>query len=345
MNELFHGLKDGVGDTHRFGARVQRDASLSPAVFVKPRSTQIEELFLDQANAWSYFSRLFGFRIPGSVICEESWLGLSQDLGLFSVTSPFRRDREDSYAQAAGVWIALSTFLGITEQTADNVLMIQHPNGYAPVSVDIENLFYDVRSGIETGWIHSGIKAQMLEGYRPLAPDVLLDSFLRTAETCISVLPDLLRELEISLSGCPIRVFLRPTADYRLFQGRPESIPGQPLLTEEYWQLRARDIPYFFTFRDEPRLYCFSERYEIEECDAKHFSSVLMRAHQPIRELVRHDRLRHMLKLTALQIAHHFFPKEDNQSLVGEHFEFNCSDSKIFLKTKRFAVGTELSST
>lgn len=260
------------------------------------------------------------------------------------MTSVFRRDREGSYAQAAGAWMALSTFLGITEQTADNVLMIQTDAGFAPVSVDIENLFYDVRSGGETGFLNSGMKAQMLENYRPEVPEVLLDSFLRSAESCISVLPDLLHELEIALAGCPIRVFLRPTNDYRLYQGRPENVPGQPLLAEEYWQLRAGDVPYFFTFRDEPRLFYFSDRYEIEEVDARHLHGVFMRSHQSIRELVRQDRLRHLLKLTALQIAHRFFPKEENQSLVGEHFEFNCSDSKIFLKTKRFAVGTELSS-
>jgi hypothetical protein len=335
------------GFSPRFRPSVEKISADGRFYFRKNRSTKIEELF----SASHPFSRLLtpflGFEPIGGVISPGPWLGFSEDLSHRVRFSPVLRDQSMQYAIAGGAWLAISTLLGMTEIHSSDVVPVELDDGsLVPFPIDLESIEVPIRMGSETGWLSGGLNAGIDSPYQPREPEVFLDSFLRTAEAMIPVLPEILMQIERELYGQPIRIHLRPTSFYRPYlmgQKRLADVE-QPFLVEERIALRARTEPYFFTELGCGELLTVSPEGRIEKVDPQNLTSEFERKRPSARALLSMDRLHQVLKLTSLQIARFYFPKEENKTLCGETFEFNVSDSKIFLKTKRFSVGTPLSS-
>jgi len=345
QNHGWVGFEDGLSP--RFLSTVEKYSVDGMSYYRKNRSTKIEELFSGSSAFAKIWSRFLGFQMPGAVISPGQWLGFSEDLSKHSRFSPALRNASREYARAGGAWLSLSTLVGITDITAEDVVLLElDDQTVVPFPIDLEGIFSPIRMGSETGWLTGGLNAGLSTAYQPREPEILLDSFLRNAEALIPVLPELIIQLEHELETHPIRVSLRPKSAYLPYiQGKKRLAEVDiPFLVEERIALKAGQIPYFFTEIYDDQLFTVSQSGRIETVNLQHLESVWARVRPDSSAVIGVDRLHQVLKLTALQIARAYFPKEENKTLCGETFEFNVSDSKIFLKTKRFSVGTELSS-
>lgn len=265
-----------------------------------------------------------------------------------------RRDHCDGYARNAGKLLALSTLLGLIDLHYENVLACKSYCGtLEPIPVDLEMAFWDCISVTDTNLVPSnmtekskaGLNAGSLQPYNPKNPSLLLDAFLDTSDGLAGEVGDILTELEASLRGHPIRVLLRPTKDYRVMLRNSLDVrdtsglsnqlarPGQDLLKEELLQLKAGDIPYFFTLREpDPKLYCFTSPAVNSACDPEHFTPLFRNATRTVAELSQRKRIERLRMVSALHIFKAYHATWPESSLEGEHFtivrdgaKFSCS--------------------
>lgn len=345
------------GDSHRFGQRVEELALAGGTRFFnKPRSVLLEKLFLDPSYCPAWVRRHLPYNPAIAVASRSPWDGQVQALDTqdWSI-SDLRKCPQ--YARRAGALIAICTFLGITDLHFQNVLPQLETDGtWAPVPIDIECVFWDCVSAIDTNLISSpftlphetGLSVGSGEAYFPERPSLLLDGYLEASSHLLPVLEEVLVGIEREMGEHPIRVILRPTQDYRRLMTSTDPLrdaledqslarKGWGLIPEELVQLRAGDIPYFFVQRTaSPRLLWFESPGGITEATPRHFEKVLKSATPSVAELTLRERTKRLRTISALHIVKAFHSNWPASEMYGARFELQRDGASFALLTSDF---------
>jgi lantibiotic modifying enzyme len=351
------------GDSHRFGQRVKETQLGDGRAFIKPRSVLLEQMFLDRSIVRNQLSRFLPYSSILKVQSESTWNGTVSALDGDSHLDPNWANNSEIYAKRCGNLLAVTTLLGLVDLHHENILIVQDRNGDPePTPIDIEIAFWDCISAIDTNLIPSsltepkiaGFKGQLSQSFCPKYPQAILDGFLDTSAQLKTIIGDILETMERELKGHPIRVLLRATRDYRvLMSGNLNrntsrcaellSRPGIDLIDEEIEQLRAGDIPYFFTLREKnPQLYYFSKPGEISRCEPRHFEAVFRNASKPVSLLADLNRIQRLTTISALHIYKSFQSFWPKRCFEGENFSLERQGEKFFLRTPWFQAGATL---
>lgn len=299
-----------VGDRHNFNQRVSVREQGSRKIVLKPRTVFWEHFFLDSRSPFRAFLRRLGaiHETPDfDDILGSLEVAYEQDGG----TSSFVTAEPDSAAPdwhvRYGQLVGLASALGFLDLHKGNVL----PTSRRAQIVDLECVFHDSILPSETLLIP---KAAAEAARSPLAPLPLaleqVDQILTGAESTLQFLrihrqevADFFDSCRESLQKAPIRVLLRPTAEYAShLQGESKRTD---LLPEEQEQLARDDIPYFFTFLHSGLLYYYSSPGKAAEVGTgpELLAQKLAKAARPPAELLTAERLTRLRKNLLLQLA------------------------------------------
>lgn len=264
------------GDFHNFSQQVFK---ISDQWFYKPRCLFWEWLFLSlESPLRQTLKALFDpfpfdpFRYSPDV--RFLWTDLTQEAFMEKLTvSPFDESALPSdFIQGLGSFCALAAWFGMGDLHQENLLFGKNPLGQLVFyPIDLENIFADFSHLNQTGLLPARSVSEQLAGLSLLLPSLkqqeprhflcaFIDAFLGTTA--------LLNQSNLTLSKiisslpqtfqAPIRVVLRPTADYKRFLKQPFDMSfSTPLLPSEWLQLQRGDVPYYFRYLHQPTLYYF----------------------------------------------------------------------------------------
>lgn len=332
------------GDSHRFGKRVS--FLLSDPFIKKPRDTKIEYLFLSEESPLKQYQDFLGLGFSAKISLNPNNEGIVENLNPFVISDSEIEDNADNLFKLAGQFLATATLFGLNDLHVENILFLKRNNRFEIAPVDLEIILYKFATSAET-CLHPSPKASShICGYARLIPHISLervkfftDAFINSYNQIVLKLPEILNIIDTTLENSPIRMLIRPTELYALYlKTLDESIFKNepiPLSEEEKIQLRAKDIPYFFSFyKDRENLLFYSEENKITKaCEvAKHPSINRHLAMKPF--LLNPDNL---LKLKIQSLCHIIYYLTNNIPL--EEFEisgiyFNSHRQKSQLKIK-----------
>lgn len=334
------------GDSHRFGAVVERIQQHSTDFFVKPRSTFLEFIFNSNESPWKNFFQ--GFFLS-SDYCAMSFAETSQPWrGSVPSFGPFQmKQLPTDRAQLEfdlGRFLALCTLLGITDIHNENSMYVERNARRTFAPLDLEIAFWNCASGMDTLLFPSrlisrescGFSSQFGAEFKWNHPERALDGFISGASILKKDLYALLQDLEVRMQNHPNRVLLRPTKVYA-------QKSSNSWLASEQLQMDAGDIPYYFTYREKnPKLLYFSSASEISEQPLENtdIAGIFKDAIYSCQDLSAPERVEKLIRTTALHFAHSYtefrIPK-----ISGEFFDLTTTDH-LQIVTADFKVAAKI---
>ena len=261
------------GDTHNFGRKVILDKN--KRTVYKPRTIFWEELFFSKKSPlYSIFSSKFDFLYQINIIDSESSLPGSGEVKFIKGISRERfeqlcRNDKSFFANVLkrfGNILSYAFFWGISDLHYENLIFT--PEGFQVV--DCEMAYTRLNSVASTGMIpfktrNENISALRvikdiveMEGHKNKFFENILDGYV---EMSIFILKNLnkiktLHEQIDSriLNRTPIRILLKDT---RVYQSYLKGKKSSEMLNIELTQLQRGDVPYFFKFLNDERLYYY----------------------------------------------------------------------------------------
>ncbi len=257
-----------LGDVHNFGKRTAAIVVDGQTIFLKPRPV-----------FWEYF--FFGAESPLLPIFERDLvLKDLSDLFVLKVDRPLETRggsvhllAESSMGKLSwrlfGMLNAYCTFFGLSDLHANN--LVRRDSAFVPV--DIECAFMPMLLPNETGLLpHRTYKTAHCifhkisgNGFTSVDFADLFNGFRDCMIALISSegLKEFLSSRHSLLSSVPIRILLRPSADY---SSACASGNFTEFFPEEKIQLSRGDIPYFYTTLQTQKLFYYAdEKYEVAE--------------------------------------------------------------------------------
>lgn len=256
-------MKDS-GDLHNFGRQVSLDES--KRLYHKPRCVFWEQFYFGQSSPlfkffqdnlppadFNFFQKHFKLIITGNDLSRE---GYSSELISNQVDSSLS-------CSDVGQLIAYCSVFGIMDLHAGNLIF----NGTSFIPIDVEVVNAVIRVPSETLLLPINEEERPFSLYNTILPFLGLNNIEEIADNIIKMIGYFLENLEqlkiflggLNLSNYPIRVILRHTLDYN-----SEGIID--LMSEEIMQLNRGDIPYFFKYINDDKLYYFDENLIPKRC-------------------------------------------------------------------------------
>jgi hypothetical protein len=327
-----------LSDPHRFNKTVKYDEENK--LFIKPRPVNIESLFLAseiQANPIRTFLKYdFNYRVSTS----SSWLGKCEEVRS-SINPNFKLDI-DSISKL----LALSTFVGITDLHSENLKCLPKNNHLSLVPIDIETILFKCESAIDTALIPSMIAPEKF-GFNQNDCNLLLqipiiefiDSFYESSIQLIDRLKSIWDFLNINLCNVPIRIILKSTLEYYEYLKGEKSLDS--FFIEEIFQLKNKDIPYFFTYLGDSNIYYFDTPDSYTKVLTPGFSNSNNFIFSEESDFLNKERLDNLLQVSLLQILNIC---RENLSTVKKtkHFIIKNTDSNISIEGPTFIIESDV---
>ena len=262
-----------LADRHNFGKQVERIMRGSDQWYQKPRTVYWEWLFFGKTSPLKAFFNGIGengkkpladYFFNLDVEVTENWSGYVREVK--SADVPLTEE----HFYAFGALIAYCFIFGIRDLHKQNI--IRTATHFQ--AVDIEVVFVDIKLPHETlllplkgiGYEFAGIGALVSEKEQFTQSQII--QLLRGYWDLFSVFKKNVSEIDavlstLNFSEIPARVIVRNTSEYRDFL---ERLPSNALVSE-IEQIKRGDIPFYFKFIGDDRLYWKKEeqRFGIEE--------------------------------------------------------------------------------
>jgi lantibiotic modifying enzyme len=337
-----------TGDLHNFGrltSKLQKDGKV---FYQKFRNLGWEYFLLDQQsplcellkNKFSnhFIEATFGLRVQ---LPLTNHMGLVQEVKGISELSELKRTAQTYFT--VGQQVAYFTSLGITDLLLENFQITE--NGLQLIDAEcILGFTTNLEESVllpYTGKIFNGryglfpfffdledktLLAHLIAGY--------IDGLHIIAEQSSDIITLIDKNLD-HFRTLPIRVLLRPTAEYDLFL--TESIqPDTDFIEEEITQLNRGDIPYFFKYYGESQvMYYTTDKFDIGYVNLQQLQTAF-NTHsfaKPISQILSPARFL-ILQRNGIQSLCRWgsVGTEFSAHYKNESFELNIEERRIYLK-------------
>lgn len=259
------------GDSHRFGKFVSFHHD--DLTICKPRNIDLEYLFLSPKSPLKKFQNELGLKFEDEAYPKSTWSGEVENLTPF-ITSNFSFN--DEILIDVAKFMATASILGLNDLHKENILFTIKDSTIAIKPIDLEIVNYQLASLADTGLIPSPKcpdDSSGLYSYLITLNDVqisrLIDEFIDAYNNVFKLKDEIWSLLNSELENTPIRMLYRPTRDYaKYLESNDKEIftNNGPLTREEKVQLDAKDIPYFFTWFNQPeKMLYFSSPENLSE--------------------------------------------------------------------------------
>jgi len=256
------------GDLHNFGRSVRAVTGASGVYFQKPRPVYWEWLFFGRGSPLVPFFEKRNSRgwSPGGCLFN---LDVEMSLDFVGSSKQVQADSSAaiglSHAYSLGVLLAYCYVFGIRDlhrhnllATASHLQVVDAEAVLVRLLLPNETLllpFKDVGPDLaainhlssEPASLSADVVSAILLGY--------CDAFGCIGRN-LSGLQRVFVKEKLTMSRVPIRHIMRDTVVYRRWK---TDVPVIPYCEEELAQLERGDIPYFFKFIGDPKLYCYTD--------------------------------------------------------------------------------------
>jgi len=269
-----------IGDAHNFGKKVSLSSS---GKLSKPRMIIWEELFLNSKsklrNLLTDIFKNFEFNptnyIPDLTFHKTSWFsGLVERFPIEQLNASTEACNTLNVYEI-GSCVGLWCWLGMTDLHRDNIIFGKIDGKIIFSPIDLEAIFYNIKTLNDTLIFFPYEEHSLIDGICHILP--FLKSKAAILQFCDGLSKTLnylssqkvsFSEIMASYNRAPCRVILKSTRDYYNLL-KLGNLSEESLFPEEKQQLLRGDIPYFFKFVNEEKIYYFNSEDQYEEVLSK----------------------------------------------------------------------------
>lgn len=278
-------------DTHNFGRAVR---PVSKDILLKPRSVYWEWLFLDLESPLRDYLESSIFNIFPYEVRPLSNLKVrprGEGEGLVEILRlSENKEIKATHFYSIGIVSALATFFGLSDLHYQNVLFgMDSKDAFKFTPIDIESCFDVTLLPYQTLLVPGGnqfdrfsavvgMKRSLSEEYKEGDIAAICSGYFFAMGMLIKhrdKVAEILESLQ-DLEKKPIRCYLRSTPEYLgiLSRNLDQEKLSTSLLNEELDQLRRNEIPYFWRYLGDDKIYYFIAPEEVGFLQASDISSL-----------------------------------------------------------------------